>query len=181
MSVPVLRSPSVAATRALGRSLAAVLRGGDLVLLVGDLGAGKTAFTQGLAAGLGVTEPVTSPTFTLVQSYPTARGPVLHHLDVYRLDHLGELDDLAVAELLDDDAVTVVEWGDVVASRLPAEHLEIRLTYGDGGDVGDGGELEDGVDVRLVELRPHGRRWAAREAALTAAVERWRDEQEAAC
>ncbi len=178
MSVSVLRSSSVAATRALGRALAAVLRGGDLVLLVGDLGAGKTAFTQGLAEGLGVREPVTSPTFTLVQSYPTARGPVLHHLDVYRLDHLGELDDLAVAELLDDDAVTVVEWGDVVASRLPADRLEIRLTYGDldGGTDGD-----DGADVRLIELRPNGRRWAAREASLTAAVERWSDEQEASC
>jgi tRNA threonylcarbamoyladenosine biosynthesis protein TsaE len=161
--VPVVRSPSVDATRALAAAVARVVRGGDLVLLMGDLGAGKTAFAQGFAAALGVIEPVTSPTFTLVRTYE-AGALLLHHLDVYRLDHLGEFDDLAIGELLDDDAVTVIEWGDAVASRLPTDRLEVRLSYA---------APEDADTARLIQLAPSGRRWAARETALAEAVTLW--------
>jgi tRNA threonylcarbamoyladenosine biosynthesis protein TsaE len=156
----VLRSPSAEATRSLAAAVARVVRPGDLVLLVGELGAGKTAFAQGLAGALGVLEPVTSPTFTLVHTYE-GTGVLVHHLDVYRLERVGELDDLAVGELLEDDAVVLVEWGDAVAARLPAEHLEVRLSYGDADD------------ERAIELVASGRRWAGREAALEEAVTLW--------
>ena len=103
------RTTSAEGTRAVAATLAPLLQPGDVLLLSGDLGAGKTVFTQGLAAALGVTEPVTSPTFTLAQSYQGRMR--LHHLDVYRLENLGEVLDLDLPELLDDDAVVCVEWG----------------------------------------------------------------------
>ncbi|HEX9259337.1 MAG TPA: tRNA (adenosine(37)-N6)-threonylcarbamoyltransferase complex ATPase subunit type 1 TsaE [Acidimicrobiales bacterium] len=148
------------ATRALAASIAALARGGDLLLLVGDLGAGKTTFTQGFAAALGVGEQVTSPTFTLVRSYD---GRVtLHHLDVYRLERLGETLDLALGELLDDEhAVTLVEWGDAVLAALPADFLEVRI------------ELGEGDDDRRITLRMVGPSWAARWERLRAATEAW--------
>jgi tRNA threonylcarbamoyladenosine biosynthesis protein TsaE len=155
-----LATGSVDDTRKLGEALASVVRPGDLLVLAGDLGAGKTALTQGLARALGVAEPVTSPTFTLVHEY-TGRVRV-HHVDVYRLERLGELADLAIAELLDDGGVTVIEWGDAVAALLPPDHLEIRLTFGDGDD------------ERRLALRAGGPGWAARWDALTRAVEAYR-------
>ncbi|MDP8986841.1 MAG: tRNA (adenosine(37)-N6)-threonylcarbamoyltransferase complex ATPase subunit type 1 TsaE [Actinomycetota bacterium] len=146
-------------TRALAASVAEVARPGDVVLLVGDLGAGKTAFAQGFAAGLGVKEPVTSPTFTLVRTY-TGRLR-LHHVDVYRLEHLQEALDLGLAEMVDEGAVTVVEWGDAVAPALPREFLEVRLAHGDDDD------------RRTVALRAVGRRWSARAEALSVALSQW--------
>jgi tRNA threonylcarbamoyladenosine biosynthesis protein TsaE len=154
------RTASVDATRALGAALAPLARPGDVVVLAGDLGAGKTAFTQGFARGLGVDDVVTSPTFTLVRTY-AGRLP-LHHLDVYRLAHLQEAEDLGVAEMV-DGAVTLVEWGDAVRSVLPADRLEIELTFGDGDD------------DRRVDLAPVGKTWIERRAALAAAVEPWRE------
>lgn len=148
-------------TRALAASLAGVARPGDVVLLVGDLGAGKTAFAQGFAAGLGVKEPVTSPTFILARTY-TGRLR-LHHVDAYRLDHLQEAIDLGLAEMVDDGAVTLVEWGDAVAPALSPEFLEVRLTYGDDDD------------RRTVGLHPMGRRWSARAEALDGALSAWRE------
>jgi len=128
---------SAAETRALARSTATLLRAGDVVLLAGDLGAGKTEFVKGLAEGLGVTEPVVSPTFTLAREYEgTLR---LVHVDVYRLDRSVELDDLGLEEL-GDDAVTAVEWGDVAAAAFPTDRLEVRLEHLDdepaGGNFG---------------------------------------------
>ncbi len=158
-----LRTTSVDQTRALAAGLAPLARAGDLIVLAGDLGTGKTAFTQGFAAGLGVLEPVTSPTFTLVQTHD-GRLP-LHHVDVYRLERLAELADLALPELLDGEGVTVIEWGDVVATALPADYLEVRLAY----PPGDPGENERRLDLRCV-----GRRWHARREALEAALEPWR-------
>jgi len=105
-------------TRRLAAALAGESRPGDLVLLVGGLGAGKTVFAQGFASGLGVAGPVTSPTFTLVRQYPCTRpGPVrqLVHADLYRLDHLAEVADLALPELIEGQAVALVEWGDAGA------------------------------------------------------------------
>jgi tRNA threonylcarbamoyladenosine biosynthesis protein TsaE len=143
---------SVEATRGLGRTVAEMTRPGDLVLLAGDLGAGKTAFTQGFAEGLGVTDPVTSPTFTLAHRY---EGRIrLHHLDVYRLEQAAEIADLDVPELLDDDAVTIIEWGDAIRAALPADYLEVRLAFGEGDD------------DRVVTMIPVGPSWSAREPAL---------------
>jgi tRNA threonylcarbamoyladenosine biosynthesis protein TsaE len=148
---------SVHETRALGSAVAGLVRAGDIVVLAGDLGAGKTAFTQGLGAGLGVTERITSPTFTLAHLYE-GRLPV-HHLDVYRLDQLDEVLDLGLAELLDEGGVVVIEWGDAILPVLPADLLEVRL------------ELGDGDDERTVTFRPVGARWTSRTAALSAALE----------
>jgi tRNA threonylcarbamoyladenosine biosynthesis protein TsaE len=110
--------------------VASRLRPGDLVLLSGDLGAGKTAFTQLLAAALGVEEPVTSPTFTLVRGYRTAAGWELLHADLYRLEQLDEVADLGLAERLDDGAVAVVEWGERGVPALLPEYLLITLEAG---------------------------------------------------
>ena len=154
------RTRSVEATRAVGAALSALARPGDVIVLAGDLGAGKTALVQGLARGLGVEEVVTSPTFTLVRSY---RGRLpLHHLDVYRLEHLQEAEDLGVGELL-DGAVTVIEWGDTVRRVLPAERLEVQLTFGEGDD-----------DRRL-DVVPLGTAWVARLRPLTEALAPWRE------
>ena len=116
-------------TRALGGAVAAVVDTGDVLVLVGDLGAGKTAFVQGFAATLGVTAPVTSPTFTLANRYEGRL--VVNHLDVYRFDSPEEVGDLALPELL-DEGVTLVEWGDTIASALPVEHLSVTIRFGSG-------------------------------------------------
>ena len=119
------RSPDE--TGAFARRVAMALRAGDVVLLIGDLGAGKTTFTKALAQGLGVDEPVTSPTFTLVRTYATATDLVLVHIDAYRLDGPDGLDDLALPELLEDGGCAVIEWGDLVAGALGPDHLDIRF------------------------------------------------------
>jgi tRNA threonylcarbamoyladenosine biosynthesis protein TsaE len=155
----VARTSSVDATQALASALASLAQPGDLVVLAGDLGAGKTAFVQGFGRGLGVAEPITSPTFTLVQEYE-GRLPV-HHLDVYRLDQLSEVVDLGLAELLDDGGVVLIEWGDAIMPMLPTDLLEVRLTFGDGDD------------DRTVILRSAGRSWARRMASLVEAVAPW--------
>ena len=152
------RTSSVDATRAMAAAVAPLVRAGDVVLLVGDLGAGKTAFTQGLAAALGVDEPITSPTFTLVRTY---QGKVqLNHLDVYRLETAQEAEDLGLGELL-EAGVTLIEWGDTIVSALPADYLELRFAYGEQDDERD-------VEVRIV-----GPSWSARQRALTSALEAW--------
>ena len=125
------RTAGVAQTRALGAAVAAVVDVGDVVVLVGDLGAGKTAFVQGFAASLGVVAPVTSPTFTLANRYEGRL--VVNHLDVYRFDRPEEASDLALPEIL-DEGVTLVEWGDTISSALPAEHLSVRIRFGDHRD-----------------------------------------------
>jgi tRNA threonylcarbamoyladenosine biosynthesis protein TsaE len=146
---------SVDETRALGEGVARTLRAGDVVVLAGDLGTGKTAFAQGVARGLGVTEPVVSPTFTIVREYQ-GRLP-LAHVDVYRLDRIQELHDLGFDELL-DERVTLVEWGDVAAPVLPPERLEVRL------------ELSQAGDDREIRLSPLGESWQARARRLAAVV-----------
>lgn len=121
--------PETADTEALGRELAAQLRAGDLVILDGPLGAGKTALTRGIAAGLGVTGRVSSPTFIIARQHaPGGPGrPGLIHVDAYRL---GGLDDLDALDLDTDlgDSVVVVEWGEGIAERLADEYLLVRLT-----------------------------------------------------
>ncbi len=157
----VARTSAADATRALARTLAGSARPGDLIVLAGEMGAGKTAFAQGFAEGLGVTERVTSPTFTIVREY-TGDVLALHHLDVYRLDQLREVLELGVAEMLDEDAVMLVEWGDAVLPALGDTYLEVRITFGEGDD-----------DRRLA-FTARGGRWQARRRALAELLVPWR-------
>lgn len=145
-------------TRALAGAVAEIVETGDLVVLVGDLGAGKTAFVQGFAASLGVTAPVTSPTFTLANRYEG--DMVVNHVDVYRFDRLEEAHDLALPELL-DDGVTLVEWGDTISSVLPAQRLSVTIRFGAGDD------------DRSFEMQGWGEAWHRRTALLRAALEPW--------
>lgn len=123
--------PEPSDTMALAGRLAAHLRPGDVLILKGGLGAGKTLFTSGLAAGLGVEEPVTSPTFILMREYRSGFMPLIH-VDVYRLGSLNEFEDL---EVLDEarDGVLVVEWGDAVETGLPSDHLRVEFEVDDDG------------------------------------------------
>ena len=123
--------PEPADTVALAGKLAALLRPGDVIVLKGGLGAGKTLFTGGLAAGLGVEEPVTSPTFILMREYRSGFLP-LFHVDVYRLGSLNEFEDLEVVELA-RDGVLVVEWGDAVEGGLPRDHLRVEIEVEEDG------------------------------------------------
>ena len=116
-------------TRALGLRIADALEPGDIVALIGDLGTGKTALTRYIAEGLGVTEEISSPTFTIVKEYKSGRLP-LYHFDVYRLGGSEELEDIGASEMLGGDGVCIVEWADIVADMLPADSLAIRLDYG---------------------------------------------------
>lgn len=119
-----VRTADAGATRALGGVIAAHLRPGDVVSLSGELGAGKTCLVQGVAAAVGVTDRVTSPTFVLVKQY---RGSLpLVHVDVYRLDRLGDVLELG-DEVFAADAVTLVEWGDAVRAAMPDDRLEVEL------------------------------------------------------
>jgi len=147
-------------TRALAAEVAGLARPGDLVLLSGDLGAGKTVFVQGFGRALGVEEPITSPTFTLLRTYP-GRLPVVH-LDVYRLEQVQELLELGVPELLDEGGVALVEWGDVAGPALPSEFLEVRIEL-----------VDDDEESRLLRLRAVGPTWAVRARALHDALARW--------
>ena len=151
---------SVEDTRRVAAAVAALAASGDVILLAGDLGAGKTAFAQGFGAALGVEEPIVSPTFTLARQY---QGRLrLHHLDVYRLDRIDEIFDVGLPELIEDDGVVLIEWGDVVRAELPPDLLQIDITLGDGDD------------DRTLALTTVGARWADRAPSLSAALEAWR-------
>ena len=137
-----------------GARLASVLRPGDVVVLSGGLGAGKTTLTQGLGAGLGVRGDVTSPTFVIARVHPSlADGPALVHVDAYRIGGVAELDDLDLDTSL-DEAVTVVEWGEGVAEGLADDRLEVRIERAV-ADEADAPEL----DPRRVRVSPVGGRW----------------------
>ncbi len=145
-------------------ALAPLCEAGDVILLVGDLGAGKTVFAQGFAAGLGVAGPVTSPTFALVRQYrcgPDSPVSTLIHADVYRTGSVAEVTDLALAELVEEDAVAVVEWGDLAAPALGTAALEVTLVAPDAA--GD-------PEVRAVSVVGRGR-WSDRASEVAAAAE----------
>ncbi|MEZ5265065.1 MAG: tRNA (adenosine(37)-N6)-threonylcarbamoyltransferase complex ATPase subunit type 1 TsaE [Acidimicrobiia bacterium] len=148
----VVLTQSATRTAAVAAALARLSRPGDLVLLTGDLGAGKTTFCQGFGAALGVREPITSPTFTLHHRYEGRL--VMHHLDVYRIDQIEETIELGLAELLDSGGVTLIEWGDAIRPALPADYLEITL------------ELGERDEDRQVRVQCTGSGWADRFAAL---------------
>ena len=158
MTASPLRSKGVEDTRAVAGVIASLARRGDLILLVGELVVGKTAFAQGFARRLGVTAHVTSPTFTLVHRYDG--DLVVNHVDVYRLDRLREVADLGLSEML-DEGVTLIEWGDAVTPALPADFLEIRIAY-----------VEDDDDARDIAFAVVGPSWAGRAGAIRTALER---------
>ncbi|RZS90352.1 tRNA threonylcarbamoyladenosine biosynthesis protein TsaE [Motilibacter rhizosphaerae] len=149
--------PTPEEMHALGGELAALLRAGDLVVLRGDLGAGKTTLTQGIGAGLGVRGAVTSPTFVIARVHPSVTGgPALVHVDAYRLGSLAEVDDLDLDASL-AESVTVVEWGAGLVEGLADDRLEVTVSraLGAGGD-----------ETRTVDVVAVGERWAG--AALPA-------------
>ena len=198
-----LRAGSLADAHAIAAAVAALCRPGDLIVLSGEMGAGKTAFAKGFGAALGVTEPITSPTFTLVHTYDLGAGlgngaKALHHADLYRLDRTAEVADLALDELAEYQGIVLVEWGDVVdvfgdhlvvhlEADMPSEDDSNEDDVGDGdasdGDVGDGGvgdgDAGDDVSalidtVRQIEISASGANWAARWGRLVAACEAYR-------
>lgn len=142
-----LHCPTDADTRAAARRLAALCRPGDVIVLNGSLGAGKTAFAGGLADGLGVDEPVTSPTFVLMRTYRSGFLPFFH-VDAYRLGSIGEFEDLAAIES-SEEGVVVIEWGGAVAAALPKDRLEVDLTRNDD-------------ESRTILIRPAGS-WTTRQ------------------
>ena len=159
-----VRSNSLRQTHAVAAVIAGLSRGGDLIVLAGEMGAGKTAFAQGFGAALGITDPITSPTYNLVHSY-SAGAVVLHHADVYRLATQHEFADLAIAEMLDDDGIVLVEWGDVVGTAL-GDHLAVRLESVDATD-----DVAD--ESRRIWISGIGRSWAERWERLVDALEGW--------
>ena len=179
----LLRSSSVDDTHTIAAAIAGVARPGDVIILSGEMGAGKTAFAQGFGRALGVEEPITSPTYTLVHSYDVPKtGPLgrvtLHHADLYRLDRTEEVADLALAELAEFDGIVLVEWGEVVETTF-GEHLIVHLEHDDERDDDRpdevDGELDGSADdVRSIEIAGVGPTWASRWSRVVAAVEAYR-------
>ena len=164
-----LRVADLAGTHAVAAAIAGLARTGDIIVLAGEMGAGKTAFAQGFGAALGITEPITSPTFTLVHSNPFGRDRTLHHADLYRLDSTADVDDLALDELAEFGGIVLVEWGDVVGL---GENLHIRLEPGDDIDEDGDGDVDD--QARTIRVTAVGRGWAGRWERLVAAVAPYR-------
>jgi tRNA threonylcarbamoyladenosine biosynthesis protein TsaE len=155
----IVQTASAAETRAVGAAIAACLAAGDIVVLAGDLGSGKTTLAQGIAGALGVTEPVVSPTFAIVREYD---GTVpIAHVDVYRLDHVQELHDLGFEEIVDGSRVVLVEWGDLIAPMLPVDRVVVRLRLADDDD-----------DARVIDVSAEGsERSPALRARLSSALQ----------
>jgi len=156
---------SVDSTRAMAAALSSLVVDGDLMALVGGLGAGKTAFTQGFATALDISDRVTSPTFTLANRYQGRL--VLNHLDVYRMEGAAESRDLGVDELL-DDGVTIIEWADVIVDALPVDRLDLRFAFGDGDD------------DRVIELSSDGGSWSSRRSEILSVLQPWATSPEGA-
>ena len=160
--------PTAEQMRSLGRRLASLLRAGDLVLLSGPLGAGKTTLTQGIGAGLGVRGSVTSPTFVIARVHPSlSEGPDLVHADAYRLSSRAEVDDLD----LDTDlatAITVVEWGDGLVEDLAPSFLSVRISAGEQAAAADPDDTGEADIRRTVWVQGWGERW--RDAAVADAA-----------
>jgi tRNA threonylcarbamoyladenosine biosynthesis protein TsaE len=148
-------------TREVGATLAGILLPGDVVSLTGEPGAGKTSFVQGVGKGLGVTQHVVSPTFTLVREYD---GSVLrlYHLDVYRLTRIQDVIDLGFDEMVDSGGVAFVEWGDVIEGLLDGNYLQVEFTVP---------QIES--DSRAIEITCVGAAWADRLDVLRARTGRW--------
>ncbi len=120
-------------TRAFGLKLAQKLEKGNVVALIGDLGTGKTTLTKSIAVGLGITEMITSPTFTIVQEYPEGRLP-MYHFDVYRINDIEEMYELGYEEYFFGQGVCVIEWADLIMDIIPDDSIIIRIEYGEAED-----------------------------------------------
>lgn len=129
-------------TFAIGEKIGREAAPGLLCTLTGDLGVGKTVLTQGIAKGLGITEPVNSPTFTIVQVYESGRLP-LYHLDVYRIRDISEMEEIGYEDYFDRNGVCIMEWADLIAELLPKEHTQIMIEK----------NLEKGFDYRKITIR----------------------------
>ncbi len=177
----LLRVDSLAATHEVAARLASVARTGDIIVLAGEMGAGKTAFAQGFGTALGVADHITSPTFTLVHSYPFGDRRTLHHADLYRLDTMADVEELALHELAEFGGIVLVEWGDVAAAGLGG-HLEVRLEHDDlDDDEPDASDVASGdtsevvaTEGRLIDITPSGTRWAGRWHELTELLAEYR-------
>ena len=153
----LITTHGVEQTHAVAAAIAELIEPGDVLVLGGQLGAGKTAFTQGLGEALGVTDRIVSPTFTIERIYSGWLGtePVrIRHLDVYRLENLHEALDLGLDEALDDGDIAVIEWGEAIAGVIGRDYLSIRL------------ELGEGDDDRFIQVAAEGPEWERRSAAL---------------
>ncbi len=152
-------------TRGIAQAIAKLVRAGDMIVLIGEMGSGKTTFSQHFAHALGVTEPVTSPTFNLLHNYSGSRLK-LHHADLYRLERTGELDDLGLTDLQEAGGVMLVEWGDVVGDAL-GTGLVLKLAAPENAD------SEDSVTVRQIEIDWRGMQWETRWDKLRTSLDAW--------
>jgi tRNA threonylcarbamoyladenosine biosynthesis protein TsaE len=152
-------------TRDIATAIAMLVRASDMIVLIGEMGSGKTTFSQHFAHALGVTDPVTSPTFNLLHNYAGGRLQ-LHHADLYRLERTGELDDLGLTELQEAGGVMLVEWGDVVGDAL-GTGLIVKLA------VPDNAASEDSVTVRQIEIDWRGMQWETRWDKLRSSLSNW--------
>ncbi len=156
----VCNTYSAEETRIVGASLAPVLLPGDVISLSGDLGAGKTAFVQGVAIALGVGARVTSPSFTIVHEYE-GRFPIIH-LDVYRLDSFQQVIDLGFEEYLDPHSIVLIEWGEAIAPMLPRRHLDVDIRRA---------QDPSSEEERCLIFRPHGTEWIRKVQAMRSTAE----------
>jgi tRNA threonylcarbamoyladenosine biosynthesis protein TsaE len=157
----VLRTPTAEDTRAVGGALATLLEPGDAIALTGELGAGKTTLVQGLARGLGATDTVLSPTFTLVREYRSGRLPLVH-ADVYRLERMQEVIDLGLEDEWERDGVLAIEWGDAVDALLPGDRITVELRT-----------IDPASEERRIALDADGERWAGRWDGLSRELQSW--------
>ena len=178
-----LHTADAADTQRLAAVLASTFTGGEVISLTGELGAGKTCFVQGAAQQLGVAQRLTSPSFLLRRDYPahTTRGDVtLTHVDVYRLNHLSDIDDLGFDDVGQPGFVTFVEWGDAAAALLPEDHLEVELTLAAPTAALSAIDDPDQAEPRHIRLRPYGPQWHQRLDAIGGRLATWRRESPSA-
>lgn len=128
-------------TFALGKRMGETAKPGSIFTLIGDLGVGKTVFTQGMAAGIGITEPVNSPTFTILQIYEEGRCP-FYHFDVYRIGDISEMDEIGYEDCFYGEGICLIEWGDMIEELLPESYIRISIDK----------DLEKGFDYRRIHL-----------------------------
>ena len=144
MTEKIYETYSPEETHALRKRLGAEAKPGDVYTLVGDLGVGKTVFTQGIAEGLGITEPVSSPTFTIVQVYEEGRMP-FYHFDVYRIGDIEEMDEIGYEDYFYGDGLCMIEWANLIEEILPERRSEVTIEK----------DLEMGFDYRRITIREH--------------------------
>ena len=144
MKETVYETFSAAETHALGKQIGETARPGDVYTLVGDLGVGKTVFTQGIADGLGITEPVSSPTFTIVQVYEEGRMP-FYHFDVYRIGDIEEMDEIGYEDYFYGEGLCMIEWANLIEEILPDKRYDVTIEK----------DLEKGFDYRKITIKEH--------------------------